>query len=67
MRAHSARQVLARVAAQLGGIAPLASRLKVRERALRKYILGDEPVPEGLMLRVIDVLLEQLPEPPRTQ
>jgi hypothetical protein len=67
MRVDSARRVLARTAAQIGGIPRLASELKVSESVLRHYILGKEPIPEGLMLRVIDVLLEQLPEPPRTQ
>ena len=67
MRVDSARRVLAQTAAQMGGIPRLASELKVSESVLRHYILGKEPIPEGLMLRVIDVLLEQLPEPPRTQ
>ena len=55
---------MARTAAQVGGIPRLASELKVSETVLRHYILGKEPIPEGLMLRVIDVLLEQFPEPP---
>ena len=45
----------------------MASALKVSEAALRRYILGKEPMPEGLMLQVIDVLLEQLPGPPKVQ
>lgn len=67
MRIESPRRVLARTAAQVGGTANLASKLKVSEKVLRRYILGEEPIPEGLMLQIIDVLLEQLPEPPKTQ
>jgi hypothetical protein len=39
----------------------------VSEDILRRYVLGKEPIPEGLMLQIIDVLLEQLPEPPKAQ
>ena len=67
MKADSPRRVLARTAAQLGGIPNLAAELGVSERLLRRYILGEEPIPEGLTLKIIDVLLEQLPEPPKTQ
>jgi hypothetical protein len=67
MAIESARRVLARTAAQVGGIPRLASELELSERILRRYILGKEPIPEGLMLRVIDVLLDQLPQPPKTQ
>jgi hypothetical protein len=67
MMVDSARRILARAAAQVGGIPHLASELKLSESALRHYILGREPIPEALMLRVIDVLLEQFPEPPRAQ
>ena len=45
----------------------LAAELKLSETALREYIVGKESIPEGLMLKIIDVLLKQLPEPPRTQ
>lgn len=63
----SARRVLARAAAQVGGIPKLASELNLSEGILRRYVLGKEPIPEGLMLQIIDVLLEQLPDPPRAQ
>lgn len=67
MKVDSARRVLARTALQVGGIPKLAAELKLSEAALRKYILGEESIPEGLLLKIIDVLVEQLPEPPRTQ
>jgi hypothetical protein len=67
VKVDSARRVLARTAAQVGGIRTLASELNLSEDILRHYVLGKEPIPEGLMLRIIDVLLEQLPEPPKAQ
>jgi predicted transcriptional regulator len=67
MTVDSARRVLARTAAEVGGMRKLASELGLSERTLRCYILGEEPIPEGLVLRVIDVLLERLPQPPKTQ
>ena len=67
MNVSGARRVLAHTAVQLGGIPKLAAELKVSEAVLRGYIAGKESIPEGLMLKIIDVLLKQLPEPPRTQ
>ena len=67
MKAASARRVLARTALQIGGIPKLAAELNLSEPALRAYIVGEQSIPEGLMLKIIDVLLKQLPESPRTQ
>ena len=67
MKVNSARRVLAHTAVQVGGIPKLAAELEVSEAVLRGYIAGKESIPEGLVLKVIDVLLKQLPESPRTQ
>lgn len=67
MKVNSARRVLAHTALQVGGIAKLAAELKLSETVLRGYIVGEKSIPEGLMLKIIDVLLKQLPEPPRAQ
>jgi len=67
VKVNSARRVLAHTALQVGGIPKLAAELKLSETVLRGYIVGKESIPEGLMLKIIDVLLKQLPEPPRTQ
>jgi hypothetical protein len=64
---NSARRVLAHTALQVGGIPKLAAELKLSETVLRGYIVGKASIPEGLMLKIIDVLLKQLPEPPRAQ
>jgi hypothetical protein len=63
----SARELLARTAAQVGGIPKLASELNLTEGILRGYLLGKQSIPEGLMLQIIDVLLKQLPETPKPQ
>ena len=67
VKVDNPRRVLARTALQVGGIPKLAAELRLSERTLRRYVLGEEAIPEGLMLRIIDVLLKQLPEPPKTQ
>jgi len=66
-KVDNARWILARTAAQVGGISKLASDLNVTEAILRRYLVGDEPIPEGLLPQIIDVLMAQLPEPPKAQ
>jgi hypothetical protein len=64
MRVEDARLVLARAAAQAGGVVQLAAQLKLSERILRHYIEGREPIPDNLYLMVVDVLLKGLPDSP---
>jgi hypothetical protein len=64
MRIEDGRLVLARAAAQVGGIEALAAELHLSERILRHYIEGQDPIPDSLVMNVIDVILKQLPEPP---
>lgn len=54
------RQLLARAAVRLGGVDALASQLEISQRVLTLYIDGHEAVPDSLLLRVIDVILEDL-------
>jgi hypothetical protein len=61
MRVEEGRLVLARAAAQLGSAAALGAQLQVSERVIRHYIEGTEPVPQALLLQVIDLLVTQLP------
>ena len=44
--------MLARAAAQVGGVAELAARLNLSSRALREYVTGRLAVPDALFLRV---------------
>jgi hypothetical protein len=53
------RKALVRAAEQLGGLEALAARLDMSPGALRVYLMGTEPVPQPLFLRIVDVL-----EPP---
>jgi hypothetical protein len=64
MDLDDARRVLARAAVQAGGLTVLAAELKLNERVLRYYIEGKEPIPDNLLLEVVDVILKQLPGPP---
>lgn len=60
--AKAARHLLARAAVRLGGVEQLASRLGVSPRVLKLYIEGHEAVPDSLLLRVIDLVLDDLPD-----
>jgi hypothetical protein len=59
--AKASRQLLARAAVRLGGVEALASQLEISQRVLMLYIQGHEAVPDSLLLRVIDVILDALP------
>ena len=54
--ADVARKVLVQAAERLGGMEALATRLGITAGALRLYLMGSEPVPQKLFLRVVDVL-----------
>ena len=60
--AKATRLLLARAAVTLGGVDALASQLDISQRALTLYIQGHEAVPDALLLRVIDVILDYLPD-----
>jgi hypothetical protein len=60
--AKATRQLLARAAVRLGGVDALASQLEISQRVLTLYIEGHEAVPDSLLLRVIDVILDDLPD-----
>jgi hypothetical protein len=64
VRGEEARRVLARAAVKAGGIPALAAELDMSERVLRHYIEGTEPVPDNLVLKVVDIILKDAPEPP---
>jgi hypothetical protein len=59
----TARRVLARAAALLGGVDRLAGRLNLTQRQLGELLTGGTPVPDALFLAAIDIVLEDLPEP----
>ena len=60
----ASRQILAKAAVKVGGIEVLASRLDITARALKLYLEGNEQIPDSLLLRAIDIIIEDLPQPP---
>lgn len=52
-------ELLRAACAAAGGARPLADRLGVSEPILRKYMAGSFPLPDFLLLRAVDVLLEE--------
>jgi hypothetical protein len=58
-----ARRALEQAAQKLGGMDALALRLGMTAGALRVYLMGSEPLPQHLFLRVVDIL--QPSPPPR--
>ena len=56
-----ARRILARAAARLGGEETLAQHLQITPTRLRRYLCGASPVPDLVLLRTVDIVLEELP------
>ena len=61
--AKASRLLLAKAAVRLGGVGALASQLEISPRLLTLYIEGHDAVPDSLLLRVIDFILDDLPDP----
>ena len=57
----TSRRILARAAAELGGVERLAERLKVSPRVVQHCLTGHEPIPDALLLKAMDIILESLP------
>lgn len=60
----ASRQILAKAAVTVGGAEMLASRLQVTAQVLKLYLEGDREIPDPLLLRAIDIIIEDLPQPP---
>ena len=60
------RHILAKAAAKVGGVEVLAERLGLSTRLVNAYITGRERVPDVLLLRAIDVVVEDAPAVPPT-
>jgi hypothetical protein len=58
------RQLLEQAATRLGGLEQLAKKLGVTQRAMKLYLSGAAPLPDALLLRLIDLLSEQGQAPP---
>lgn len=53
------RRLLEQAATRLGGVAQLAKKLGVTQRAMKLYLDGVAPLPDALFLRLVDLLSEQ--------
>ena len=53
------RRLLEQAAARLGGVEQLAKMLGVTQRAMKLYLDGAASLPDGLFLRLVDLLSEQ--------
>ena len=56
----TSRQILARAAVLIGGPEVLASRLDISSPVLKRYLEGDQEIPSSVLLRAIDIILEDL-------
>ena len=53
------RAALVRAAEILGGVGPLAKRLHVPTAYLAQCMDGVQPLPPGIFLKVVDILVEE--------
>ena len=58
----ASRQILAKAAVKIGGAEVLASRLEITARVLKMYLEGDQEIPDSVLLRAIDIIVEDLPQ-----
>ena len=63
----AARQVLAKAAMVAGGVDKLAARFGMSPRVLKLCIEGGQKIPDELYLRAVDVVLDEIAEPPSRQ
>jgi hypothetical protein len=57
------KKLLVHAATRVGGVAPLAEKLGITQPALRLYLGGEEPLPDALFLRLVDIISEDWPKP----
>jgi hypothetical protein len=58
----ASRQILAKAAVKIGGAEVLASRLGITAPVLKMYLEGDQEIPDSVLLRAIDIIIEDLPQ-----
>lgn len=56
------RKLLVHAASRVGGVAPLAERLGITQGALKLYLIN-QPLPDDLFLRLVDIISEDWPKP----
>jgi hypothetical protein len=62
------QEVLARLVARFGGPDQAAARLGITDTLMGHLLSGALPVPDSILLKAVDVFLEDMPpRPPRSQ
>jgi len=62
VRVDEGKRVLEGAIVQVGGVKALAAHLRISERIVRHYLVGHEPIPEPLLMKLVDVIIQHLPE-----
>jgi hypothetical protein len=57
------QRVLERASRKLGSDSELAARLRISDARLSTYLGGTLPIPDAVLLRAVDVVLDE-PKPP---
>lgn len=60
-----AQRLIVKVVNKLGGIDMAATRLEVSPSLLMRFVEGTMNVPDAVLLRVVDYLLDELPQTPK--
>jgi hypothetical protein len=60
MSTDDKRNLLAHMAARLGGIDELAEKLRMSRREIMAYLAAREAIPDALVLKIIDLVLEDI-------
>ena len=59
-----AQRLIVKVVNKLGGIDAAATRLEVSPSLLMRFVEGTMNVPDAVLLRVVDYVLDELPQTP---
>lgn len=60
-----AQRLIVKVVNKLGGVDMAATRLEVSPSLLMRFVEGTMNVPDAVLLRVVDYLLDELPPTPK--
>jgi hypothetical protein len=59
---HVRQAVLQKVVAKLGGVFAAAVQLGTKPTAIKHYLNGTLPVPDIVLLRAVDIVLDEFPQ-----
>lgn len=64
---HVGQQVIARLVKKLGGVETAALRLGIRPGLVQRFIDGSAQVPDPVLLKALDFMVEPAEPPPALQ